>query len=391
MHRIPAFVAFAALLGSVLAAQEPSVDEQRAEAHRTIMRRFSATEKAKTATLGLSKDATEFVDLYLDMHRNKADVRRRKAPRSSMFTGVVHPVMKIEEGKLDFAVCFVQLTIDRVQVPLVELPSILAAALESKFTEAVGVLTDSKRNLTGFTLQLVAELASVGDGHLDDATRKGSHWTELKSRATRHVIRNLDELTRRELYSVLSCLRRIGDDTTAEALIEKLATIPARIGAEQKRRVYARAIAGMRGEKAVTFFKKVMAGEDLGLRVAVLQGLQRASSDEVYGILGAILAPDARPAPPVKRAAVSALARIKGKRAVGILEKVFPAVKDAMEKYHLACELTRMDSPVAVPYLEKKVKEYEADPARRGRAGYVKRLLEEYRKRNSGGKKRDEG
>jgi len=388
---MPAFVALVALLGSVLAAQEPSEDEMRAEAHRTIMRRFSATEKAKTATLGLSKEATGFVDLYLDMHRNKDDVRRRKAPRSSMFTGVVHPVMKIEEGKLDFAVCFVQLTIDRVQVPLVELPSILAAALESKFTEAVRVSTDSGRNLTGFTLQLVAELASVGDGHLDDATRERTHWTELKSRATRHLIRSLDELARSEAFSVLNCLRRIGDDTTAEALIAKLESVPARIAAEQKRRDYARAIAGMRGDKALTFFKKVMAGEDPGLQVAVLHGLQRASSDEVYGILEAIFAPDAKPAPLVRSAAISALARLKGKRAVGILEKAFPAVKNDMAKYFLACELTRMDSLVGVPSLEKKVKEYEADPARQGMAGYVKRILEEYRKRSSGGKRERDG
>jgi len=382
MRPIRLLVAWWALLAVVLAAQEPTDEEKRAEAHRTIMRRLSVTEEAKTVTLGLSKDATAFVDLYLDMHRNKDDVRRGRAPRSRMFMGVVHPVMRIVEGRLAFAVSFVQFTIDQVRVPVAELPSILNAALGAKFDDAVRVASDSKRHLPGFTMQLVAEMASVGDAHLDDAARERSGWTELKARAARHIIQALDELGPREMYPVLNCLKRFGDDTTAQALIDKLAAIPERTASLPKRRIYVGAIVGMRGNKARDFFKKIMAGDDTSLKAAALGGLGRAPDEEVYGILEGILAPDTEAGPPLKMAAISALGRFKDPRAVGILEKAFEQATDDMEKYSVACQLTRMNSPAAIPYLEAKAKELEADKDRRGMADYVKRLLEDYRQRN---------
>jgi len=382
MSRISLFAWILILTSNFVLAQEPSDEAMRKDAHKTILRRLSRSGGAQTSKLGLSPGATAFVDLYLDLHRNKDEIRRGRAPRSKYFHGTPHPEMKVEGEALCFSACFAVFKIDRAEVPLKEVPGLLEAALEKDFTTKVSVATDRKSALNAMRFGLISEVVNLCDPHLAKEAESKASWEALKKKTARVFLEGVNSVSQRDLYPVLNCLKRVGGDKAATALIEKMDGLP-RGTRPWIRSMYASAVCGMGGEVSKKYAIKLLAGEDDTLKAAALSGLQQEPDDEVYGLIEKILAQKSSASSVVRSSAIPALERFKSPRAVKILEKAFLETVSAREKYSLACALTRLGNPAAIPYLKEKIEEAEKSevPRKKARSAYLTRLLENFEKK----------
>jgi len=355
------------LLTGVARAQEPTEEEKRAEAHRTIFRRFS--EKAETAKLGLGEDATAVIDLLLDLERNRAAVRARQAPRSRYFMGTAHGVNEIRDGKLVCMSNFVMFTIDRAEVPLTKIPAMLEAALDGARFASVRTPGESERELNirrrGLLLTLVRETGEV--------LAKTKDWESLRPRLAETFMEALDG----NLNAALGGLRLVGDDAVAKSLIDRLDELCAGKN-PYVRGMIVSAICRMPGKTARAFLLANLRSEDERTRCGALMGVPDEPDAEVMAIVTGCLAKDARPSTAVLRSVLSALERVKSDAARKAVREAFVREQNADAKYSLACSLTRMGDDGAIPWLETLLTELEgkSDAPSRMKASFVRSLLE---------------
>jgi hypothetical protein len=375
----------AALLVLVLAtaarAQEPTEEEKRAEAHRTVLRRFSKTEGAETRDLGLPPSSCELIDLLLDTARNEAEARAGRAPRSRMFRGVAHGVTKVEDGKLDYSACFVNLVIDRAEVPLSEVPALLEAALDAKRFRCAAL----ERDGDAFEGRRLGLMAMVAAGvHRDMASRKS--WAPVRDRVADELLAALPAVSGVDPSIILKGLQIIGDDRVAKALIARAASLTGPASDRLRRTVFL-----MDTPAARRHAQEALRGDDLKLATSALYALGGRADPETLEFMERVVAPDSKSPAMLRRAAIHGLERQGTDRARRILEHLFTNAANETERYSMACAATRAGSPKAVPYLRKKLEEFEGSGQVQDvvKANVVRRILAQYEERaGEGGTKR---
>ena len=385
MRQLLLVLATLCLLPSAARAGEPSDDEKRAEAHKTIMRRFSRAGQAKTVSLKLGAEATAFIDLYLDLERNRHEIRARRAPRSRLFFGTPHAEMRLQGETLAFSAAFANFKIDRADMPMAKVPAVVKAALSPSFVDSVKVATDTPTLLGALRVSMVAALVGTCDEPLRGHATLSGPWKEVREQASAFFLAMLDKTGHRELYTVLHCLRLLGTDDTARVLIKRLEGLPSETPS-WVRSMYIRAICGIEGKAARAFALKTLAIPDPRVSSQVLAGLTKDPGEEILKrVETMIFAPNASQL--IVTSAVSMLERVNTARSVGLLTRLFDTGEDDQTRYSAACSLTRLGQDKAVPYLEKLVKELEGSENHRARmrASYVKRLLAKYRDMKKGG------
>jgi len=355
------------VLVGVAGAQEPTDDEKRADAHRTIFRRFS--EKAETAKLELGAEATAVVDLLLDLERNRAAVRARQAPRSRFFMGNAHGIIEVEGDRLVCRADFVRFTIDRAEVAVAKLPAILDAALDAKRFSPAKTPGESEREFGIRRRGLLLTLVQRAVAHLTEA----KEWKSLRPRLATEFLAALDG----NLNAALAGLAVVGDDAVAKKLIGMVDDLCAG-KPPYVRGMVTRAICRMPGETARAFLLANLRSEDERIVCGAIMGAPDEPDAEVMAILTGFIAKDATPSPGVLRSVLSALERIKSEAAKKAIREAFEREKDPSAKYSLACSLTRTGDGAAVPWLEELLKTLDAktDAPSRMKASYVRSLLE---------------
>jgi hypothetical protein len=370
-HAAWALAAILMLSGTVL-GEEPSDDEMREEAHRTIYRRFSA--QARTETLGLGDEATAVVDLLLDLERNREEVQARRAPRSRLFAGTAHGVVEIVDGKLVCRADFVRFTIDRAEMPLEEVPEVLEAALDAKRFAAARTAEEDEARFAHRRRMLLTGLV----GHAGEHLARMKAWSALRPRIAAECLAAIRAKPGRALFALLDGLSLVGDDATAATLISEIDDL-----CEGKpayyRAMYVRGICRIPGKRARAFLLESLSSEDGAIACAALQGVPKEPDEEVLAVVLAFLAEDSKAPWRVVRAAIGTLERNGGAKARAATEAAFGRAKEEEPKYAFACALTRMGSDAAVPWLEKLLADLEkrGDRASAAKAGYVRRLLAE--------------
>lgn len=358
------------LTGTWAWAEEPTDEAKRAEAHRSVYRRLSRTGGARTGELGLSKAATTFVDMHLDMQRNRFEARSGRAPRSRMFMGTAHPVIAVEKGRLSYRAAFARFTIDEVSLPIEELIDVLEVAVNAKRFAPAGLTDEKAVRLADLRLGLIADVAAHGQEHLG----KNARWTRATEVATAALIAAVATLDAIRLYPLLAGLRRIGDDDATTKLIEILAELPA---TDRRKGILRACIAGMPSDAARAFVIETLRSEDEAAIVAVLGGVGKHSGTETIALVGRILEPDSEAHLGLRHNAISALERNAGPAAAKALLRTFEKTPSENEKYHVGCALVRLGSDAPVPWLRKflvKLQDKD-DPQSKARAEAVEQLL----------------
>jgi hypothetical protein len=374
---IPAFIALAS---GPLYAQRQMDEDGRKEAHRTILRRFSRTEKAKTAELGLPDAAASFVDLYLDAKRNLREVRAGRAPKSRRFMGTAHSGWKPGESSFTFSASFVVFVIDSVTVPYAQVPALLDAALKEGFVKAVSVESDGDGGVGTWDLVLVSDLMTrvcKGRAHFENA---GEAWTKRVEAALQAVVKRLDDLGPRDRHAPLAFLKAFGGEATAEALVEKAGAVPPE---DPVRATLIRTVCGMDTKASAAFFEEILKGDDPAAKGAALSGAS-AFDKKTLALAGAILDPDSKEPEAVRRACVQALERSRSGAALDLLETAFASMKTGALKLDAGIALARSGREVSVSYLKQKLAEFEKTPDdrnARGRAAFLRRLLKDLEKK----------
>lgn len=355
-------------------AEEPTDAEKRTEAHRTVLRRLSESGGAKTKTLGLTPAASDLVDLYLDLARNQADARAGRAPRSRMFMGIAHGGMKVDGGKLVFEAMFVNLVIDDVKVPVAEVPALVAAALDPEKFRGAALPRDGAA-IDGWRLNLLAEVVATVDGAL--AGTKG--WPGLRDRAADALLAALPGSGGFEPYPALRCLQTIGDDRVAKALMAKAEALEDSLP-RPRWLALPRTVFHMDTPVARHYAKEALKSGESDLVATALRALGPTADEETMAFVEKLLAPDSDTDDVLRRAAIGGLERQGTDRARKILERLFDAAPEGRERYSLACAATRSGSKKAIPYLRKKLTEFEEGGMVEDvvKANVVRRLLEQH-------------
>lgn len=371
-------VLLSCLAGPRAFGQDPSEEERRAEAAKTILRRFSATEGAKTAELGLPAEGAAFVDLYLDVRRNLREIRARRAPRSRMFFGTPHAVWKEAEGAVAFHADFVTFTLASVTLPFDQAPAVLEAALGEAFAKAAALPSDGAEEIQAWRLSLAMELVVQCDRAKAPflGAEKGK---ALLARLRAAALENLDKVSPRDIHPLLMFLRSFGDDGTAEAFIARIEALPE--GSDPNlRATYVGTVCGMRCPAAAAYLLKQLGGGDPAAKAAAAGAVLPPADDAVLDLLEKILAVDSGEEENVRSRSLNALERVRSDRAVAIMTTLFEETKSDPEKFRAACALARVGRDTAVPYLREKLAGFEAEGKggrTMGMANMIRRLLEE--------------
>jgi hypothetical protein len=356
-------------------------EEERAEAHRTIMRRLSQTGKAQTAKLGLSPAATAFIDLYLDLKRNKDEIRAGKAPRSRLFMGTPHPIMRVEEDVLFFSANFVTSIIDKAELPLPEIPAVIESALGDAFLTSVTIPSDDGEKLKTWGLELATTLLRHGREPLSKVKEKSAALKAIIPKILDALAARLPSVPVKYQFPLLDSLRQFGGDKEAKTIIEYLKELP---GDAQRfaRPMYIRCICGMGGNVARAFLKGILTGGNASEISSALGGIHREPDKETFDLIEKFFAKETQASRQVKSGAVMALERIGTPRAVAILESAFKEAVTEQEKLGPAFALTRLGSPVAVSYLKELIIKHGTQPTVQSKrlVERIKRILKQYEK-----------
>jgi hypothetical protein len=368
------------IVGGPVLAGEPTDEEKRAEAHRTVLRRFSG--EANTAEIGLSKAAAAFVDLFLDVQRNIRAVRTRTAPRSTMFMGNAHPQVKVEDGELLYQAAFVNFVIDEVRVPIPDLLPVLAAALDAKALAPAAIETDAESDFTAWRWQLVSLLATQCDEALGGDDRTKEEWRKLRPTLGPGLAAALDTIEVREAFPVLQALMRVGGEDAAKALMAKIEGLPEGSPPYVKP-MYARAACGMDCETSRVYRRKMLASGETSLAAAALGSISGDLDDETFGLVEKLLDPEAEVEDQIWQAALRAFEGIGDERSVAAIRKLFEGARKESAKIGAGIALLRLGHDEPVEWLEEKLVELKArtDPRGRWAARAVERALEQTRSR----------
>jgi hypothetical protein len=373
MRTVLSILAVLVLLAPV-GAQE---DEEalRAEAHRTILRRLSA--KADTAKLGLPEASTAFIDLFLDLERNREEIRSGVAPRSARFSGTPHVELKPAAEVLILHASFGRLKIDTVELPYLEMPDLAFVALDEEAFAAARIPDEDEKAFAVRRLSLLSAIALFGDEKLKLGKETGEAWGELRGRIASTFLASLDAVPPTALFPILGALTRLGDDATARALAAHLEKLPAS-APPYVRPMLVRAICGLPGPTAEAHLESVLVGEDARLKVSALSAVRRESGEKVFRLVEAMLYPETGEPDLVRGAAIRALEKMGTDRAREVLEKRF-ADSENDERIVLGLALTRMGSDVALPALREALARLEkaTDPRSRFLADRIRRNLEQ--------------
>ncbi len=370
------------LLATVASAAELTEDEARAEARRTIMRPLSETGGATTTETGLSKNAAALVDLFLDVQRNKRDIRDRRAPRSPHFFGTPHPRMSVEKGRLRLAACFVKLEIARAEMPLATVPVLLETVLDPAKMVQARIASDGA-DFDRFRRSLVADVLVVCDEELAKDRRRRKAWARLRTRAVTDLLEGMKAGVGHELHGMLNVIARFGDEPAALALIALAENLPAGTPAYQKG-TYVGAIARMEFSATRDYARKHLEGPDRSLSIAALNGLARRPDERTLQFIERALAPDSKAHEYVRGAALRAMENLATPRAEKALAGVFEKPRGEREKYSVACALLRMGSRRSRKFLEGKLAEFEAAGEKSPRVSILKDLLAKSAKGKAG-------
>jgi hypothetical protein len=375
-------VLFALLAASALAiAGEPTDEERRAEAHRTVLRRLSESEGAKTAKLEISKAATTFIDLYLDLERNRLAVRSREAPKSTMFRGTAHPLVKVEDGVLLYRAAFVNFVIDEARVPLADVPALVAAALDAEDFSAARIGSDDEETFAVWRMGLVALCCSQCDEPLltDRTLAKG--WRRIRDGIGERLVAALDTAGARHAYPLLQALKRVGDAEDAETLIAKIEALPEDAPRFVKP-MYASAACGIDCDASRAYREKVLASEDPSLVAAALGSFSGGLDSETRELVEGYISPDAEVPEQVWRSALAVLVRDGSAASARSIRAMYDGARTESMKIEAGISLVRLGDLEPVKWLEEKITEMKAskDRMRRFRASALERALARARK-----------
>ncbi len=379
-------LAAAMLLAGQAFAQEPDEAAMRDEAHRTIMRRLSVSGKAKTAELKLPRASTAFIDLFLDLKRNKEEIRNRLAPPSRMFMGTPHPTMAKEEKGLRFAACFVNLVIDEAFLPYEEVEGVVKAALDSKFAPAAAIETDGKGKMEAWRFELAAALMQTcfdREGKGISPLLKVESFPALRKQLVDKLLASVPSTPQDDLYPLLLTIATFGDDETAKALLKLRDAYPP--GTEEWIIVmFTNCVCLIPCDTTKALISGILDGKNNNAKNSVLWSIAFDPGDEITGKIAVFFASTAEEMKNLRLAAVQGLSRIKSPLAIKILKSALAAPASSNEEMATAIALVNLDQEEAVPVLRKKLAEMEGKENEAYMAKVIKEVLAAYEKRKGG-------
>ncbi len=383
-------IAFAALIALAVpaAAQEQDDEAMRAEAHRTIMRRLSVSGKAKTADLKLPQASAAFADLFLDLKRNKDDIRARRAPPSEMFMGTPHPTLAHDQKGIKYAACFVNLVIDEILLPYEEVVGLVKAALDPAFAPAVSIESDSKARIDAWRFEMVATLMETcfdRAGKGVSPLLKVESWPALRKLVVDTLLAAVPSTPKSDLYSILLTISTFGDEETAKALVRFRDGLPA--GTEDwVPAMYTNCLCRIPCETTKAMIAGILDGKDEDAKSNVLWAIAFDPGDEITAKIALFFLSTGEEMKNLRMAAVQGLSNIKSAKAIGILRGALKAPASPNEELATAMALVNLDQEEAVPVLRKKLAAIEGDRNQAYWADRIKAALAAFEKRKGGDK-----
>lgn len=378
-------VLFAVLaLPPALRAEEDPDAGQRRAAREAVLIEWSKA--AKTAGLGLSEPATDFLDLWLDFCRSK---HARRTKESMHFKGVPHAEWGGTDDVLLFKAAFVNLELARAGLPKNDAPALLEAIVSDEFSEAVQVEGDDDRWLRLWGVMLVTEVA---DRRAD--AWSGEAWTKAQERVREYLLETLGatklvcdgtvrlgSLASERLIWLLG-IRASGFAQAGAMLADVCATLRSS-GSENCARAAAAILAGCPGPEAEAFVLAELASGDWERQRTVLSGSGRYATPAVLEKVAAL----AREADSDERAQMAfvvlqraaGLARTHRSDAAAALEGLMGELPDDSERKTMAAmALVQSENanPAVVAWLKTLVKRLEKEQAHPGRIAFLERVIE---------------
>ena len=271
MTRVLLATLLAAVSAGPAVAQGVDAKAVREEAQRSVMIRWSWS--AKTKNLGLTSEANDLINLWLDFCRNKW---QRRARRSRTLIGTPHSEWRRNKESLTFVVSFGTVEIGRAEFPLKEAPKLLRACVDPNFVPAVWVDDDDNTLLLTWGVVLATKVAEATEAALRlSASRPHPQlWTGAKVKALHVLIEGFDGTQpAKERYvrgPMLGAQRKIWLDAIRVIAAEKSGENlrPLYENMLQEKNPYdidnaAAALAGSQGKQAEEFALKELASGDI--------------------------------------------------------------------------------------------------------------------------------
>lgn len=365
-------------------------DEQamRDEAHRTVMRRLSVSGKARTADSGISKAAAGFVDLFFDLERNRNAIGNRQRTghhhqAGVMTMGVPHPRVLVQDGRLRFDVCFGNLLIDRVELPLDEVPMLVERALADGFSAAVELDGEDRVFVDAVRGRMLSLLFAQCDGPLSGADGERVRWLDLREKLAAYFIREFEAAPLDKMTGALGTLGQLGGDTAAAAIVRRVRDLPSGTP-PYVAGMLTRTLAGMKGATAAEYVIAILDGTDDALKAQAVGGIGAETDRSVLKRWEKILL-DQRTAGTIRICAIQGGENAQTPRCREVLAEVFLRAEDDDVKYAAACAVTRLGSRAAVPYLREKMEAMQKTGQQPGVVSYIQSLLKQVDGESAGG------
>jgi hypothetical protein len=388
--RLPlALALFAAAIlaapATVFADEEPDADvARRAIARQTVLVEWSLS--AKTASLGLSEEATRFLDLWLDFCRSK---HARRTRPSTEFRGVPHAAWEAKDGSaLVLRIAFASLEIEKAELTIAETPAVLGVLTGDRFTQAVTVEGDKPRWLRIWAVMLASEVVDRAPMELT-----AGPLTKARQSLCEHLVRTFDAteplpegtiriggLESERLVWLLG-VRATGCAAAGQSLCSLYDRLKSR-GLEQDAGAAAEVIAGCPGAEAEAFAIDELKSEDWERQLKVLSGAGSNASptllkvvsgltetlpeDEQAQMAFIVLQRAAQEEAPHREVAARLL-REQLRRTEGIAERRTMAAMALAQSGNADADV--------VAYVEAYVAHLEATEAHAGRVAFMKRVL----------------
>jgi hypothetical protein len=371
------------------AALAQGVEKAREDARQSYLKRFSQTEGAKTKTLGLSSQGRAYVDLFLDLQRNRMAARAGNAGGRRRMRSSAHHKLAVEGESLYLGAMFTNLVLDEVRVPVREIPELLEICSGKGSLAKVKVEGEDLEVLRGIRMSMLHYTYNSVQTYRRNQKKDGD-WVKAENALRLLALASLDDLSPSMTMPTLDLLGRLGGESAAKKLIA-LFHAPPKGAQRYVGSSIVRALASIESPSSDAFLLEIYEGDNAQLRTAFLSMMSTIPGPKTKKAIVALLERAPERGNRDQKAALQALGRMQGQEGIELLLEVratnknkeldgellhalvraghadtlkqvakeFTSMKDGQAKLNLAQALANRGEKAVQSYLEGKLKQLQ--------------------------------